>query len=65
MVLRWWGLLSLPVYEIMNEGSEMWEFVGQLDQTAPTVEGTPCDDGKLYDLIFLLRQVELHDVYML
>ena len=54
IVLWWWGLLSLPVYEVVNEGPEMGELVREVDEAVPTVERTPCDDGNLYDLIFLL-----------
>ena len=50
----WWRLLSLPVYEVVNEGPEMGELVRKVDEAVPTVERTPGDDGTLYDFIFLL-----------
>ena len=56
-IILWWcgRLLSLlPVYEVVNEGPEMGELVGEVDEAVPAVEGTPCDDGKLDDFIFLL-----------
>ena len=54
IVLWWWRLLSLPVYEVVNEGPEMGELVREVDEAVPTVERAPGDDGNLYDLIFLL-----------
>ncbi len=42
------------VHEIADEGSGVWKPVREVDQTAPTVERTPCNDCKLYDLILLL-----------
>ena len=53
IVLWRWRLLSLPAYEVVNEGPEMGELVREVDEAVPTVEGTPCDDGKLYDFILL------------
>ena len=44
-----------PVHEIADEGSEIGKLVGEVDETVPTVERTPCDDCKLYDFILLLR----------
>lgn len=48
------GLLSFSVQEITDEGSGIWILIGKVGQTVPTVERTPCNDCKLYDLILLL-----------
>ena len=50
----WWRLLSLSVYEVVNEGPQVGELVREVDEAVPAVERTPCDDGELYDFIFLL-----------
>ena len=54
IILRWWWrLLSLPVYEVVDEGPEMGELVREVDEAVPAVEGAPGDDGILYNLVFL------------
>ena len=60
VVLRRRRHLSFSVYEIAEE----WELVGKYDQLVPTEKGAPCNDCKLYDLILLLGQIELHFVYL-
>ncbi len=64
-VIPWRRLLWLSVYEIADESPSIWKFAGEVDQTVPGVERTPRNDCQLYDLILLLRQIELHGVGLL
>lgn len=53
VIILWRRLLLFPVHEIADDGSEIWKFVGKVDDTVPAVERAPCNDSKLYDLILL------------
>lgn len=64
VMILWRRLLLFRVHDIADDGSEIWKFVRKVDDTVPTMKCTPCDNSKLYDLILLLRQVELHSVNM-
>ena len=63
-IVLWRWLFSCSVHEVADEGSSVWIFLREVEQTVKTIICTPYNDCKLYDFILLPRKIELHCVNM-